>query len=467
MGNHQFNPVILREYDIRGVVGQTLNESDAHALGCSFGTFLRRQGGKHVVVGRDGRRHSPMLETALVRGLVSTGVHVERVGMGPTPLLYFALYHRDADAGIMITGSHNPADQNGFKMLLSPQMPQGGPVYGAAIKALAELAEKADYEEGAGQVEDIDVRAAYIKRLLQDYQNKQGLHVVWDNGNGAAGDILLDLLPLLPGKHTLLYGEVDGTFPNHHPDPTVAANLVDLQRAVKEQGADLGVAFDGDADRIGAVDSKGRILEGDQLLALYAREVLSVHQGATIIADVKASQGLFDSIKKDGGVPLMWKTGHSLIKVKMAETNSPLAGEMSGHIFFADKYYGYDDAVYCALRLLGLVEKFGGSLDALRDGLPQMVNTPEVRFEVDEARKFSIVDDVKAYLSSKTLNVDNTDGVRVSSADGWWLLRASNTQNVLVARAEGRDEAALEQLKGQILEVLAACGVPLNPFDRG
>ncbi|HAX90856.1 MAG TPA: phosphomannomutase, partial [Rhodospirillaceae bacterium] len=327
------------------------------------------------------------------------------------------------------------------------------------IKALAALAAKGDYETGQGSEQKIDVSDAYIERMLKDFQGTKGMHVVWDNGNGSAGDILARLTKRLPGKHSILFGDIDGRFPNHHPDPTVPANLLDLQNAVIAQGADMGVAFDGDADRIGAVDGKGRILAGDQLVAIYAREVLKSFPGATIIADVKASQVLFDSIAKDGGTPLMWKTGHSLIKVKMAETNSPLAGEMSGHIFFADKYYGYDDALYCGVRLMSLVETFGTSLAALRDTLPEMINTPEIRFEVDEARKFAIVDEVKALLATNGSKVDDTDGVRVLTADGWWLLRASNTQAVLVARAEAKDSAGLDRLKAQLVGSLTACGV--------
>jgi len=456
---HRFDPVILREYDVRGTVDKNLCVADAKALGCAFGSMLSRAGGKRVVVGYDGRVHSPKLEAALVEGLLSTGLTVERVGLGPTPMLYFAAYSTDADGGIMVTGSHNPPDQNGFKMLMAKRLPGGGPIYGDAIKALAGLAAAGDYVQGQGEAKTIDVSEAYIERLLKDFQGTKGLKVVWDNGNSSAGDILARLVKRLPGEHKILFGEIDGTFPNHHPDPTVPKNLVDLQKAVTESGFDVGIAFDGDADRIGAVDGMGRILAGDQLVALYAREVLKSFPGATIIADVKASQVLFDSIAKDGGQPLMWKTGHSLIKVKMAETKSPLAGEMSGHIFFADKYYGYDDAIYCGVRLLSLVETFGQSLAELRDTLPEMINTPELRFEVEESRKFAVVDEVKARLLAAGTNVDGTDGVRVNTPDGWWLLRASNTQAVLVARAEAKDEAGLERLKNQLGEALKASGI--------
>ena len=457
--SHVFDPTIIREYDIRGVVGKNLKEADANALGKAFGTMVSRAGGKRIVVGYDGRTHSPMLEAALVKGLLSTGASVELVGLGPTPMLYFAAVHRKADAGIMVTGSHNPPDQNGFKMLLAKHLVGGGPVYGDAIKKLAEIAAANDFVSGTGSVSSFDVSETYIQRVLQDYQGTAPLNVVWDCGNGASGDIVKRLTQKLPGTHTLLFPEIDGTFPNHHPDPTEPHNLIDLQKAVAEKKADLGIAFDGDADRIGAVDGQGRILAGDQLVAIYATEVLKIHPGAVIIADVKASQVLFDKIAELGGKPLMGKTGHSLIKAKMAETNSPLAGEMSGHIFFADKYYGYDDAIYSGVRLVSLLSTSGKSLAAWRDSLPQTINTPEMRFPVDEARKFAVVDEVKARLKTANAKVNDTDGVRVLTEDGWWLLRASNTQAVLVARAESQTEEGLARLKALLTEQLKASGL--------
>lgn len=316
-----------------------------------------------------------------------------------------------------------------------------------------------DFVSGKGSLSKIDVSEAYIQRLLQDYQGKKPLSVIWDCGNGASGDIVRRLTNKLPGTHTLLFAEVDGTFPNHHPDPTEPHNLVDLQKAVTESNADLGIAFDGDADRIGAVDGQTRIIAGDQLLAIYAHEVLKTNPGATIIADVKASQVLFDKVAELGGKPLMGKTGHSLIKAKMAETNSPLAGEMSGHIFFADKYYGYDDAIYSAVRLVSLISTSEKSLAAWRDSLPQTINTPEMRIPVEEARKFAIVEEVKMRLLQAGAKVNDTDGVRVLTADGWWLLRASNTQAVLVARAESQSEDGLARLKALLIEQLRVSGV--------
>jgi phosphomannomutase len=461
--SHTFNPTIIREYDIRGVVGKTLHVPDALVLGKAFGTMVVRAGGKTISVGYDGRTHSPDFEKALVEGLLSTGMNVVRIGLGPTPMLYFSVFDGKLDAGIMVTGSHNPGDQNGFKMLIGKHLAGGGPVYGEAIKKLAEMAAKDDFVSTAikGSTKTIDIQDTYVARLLKDYASPKPLKVVWDCGNGAGGEIVKRLTAKLPGTHKLLFAEIDGRFPNHHPDPTVAENLRDLVAAVKKEGADLGVAFDGDADRIGAIDGKGRIVAGDQLLAIYASEVLKNAPGSTIIADVKASQALFDKVKEMGGNPVMWKTGHSLIKSKMAETKAPLAGEMSGHIFFADKYYGYDDAIYAAVRLLSLVGSSGKTLTAWRDSLPSTVSTPELRFAVDEARKFSIVDEVKKRVKTSNAKFSDIDGVRVMTADGWWLLRASNTQAVLVARAEAANEAGLMRLKAELGAQLKQSGVAL------
>jgi len=455
MSDHRFDPTILREYDIRGLVGQTLSAKDARAIGQAFGTLVKRQGGARVAVGYDGRLSSPELEAALVDGLVDAGVTALRVGLGPTPMLYFAVYHLEADGGIMVTGSHNPPDFNGFKMMMGRK-----PFYGTAIQDLGRQVAAGDVLSGQGGTsESHDIRRAYIDRLLKDYDGARPLKVVWDAGNGAAGAVLADLVAGLPGQHDLLFADVDGRFPNHHPDPTVEKNLVDLKARVKEIGADLGIAFDGDGDRVGVVDGQGRVLWGDQILALLGRDVLKDRPGATIIADVKASQVLFDDIAAHGGKPLMWKTGHSLIKVKMAETGSPLAGEMSGHIFFADKFYGFDDALYVGLRFVGIAARSDKSVAQMRDALPQMVNTPELRFDCDEATKFGIVERVRENLAKAGATVDATDGVRVNNGDGWWLLRASNTQPVLVARCEARDEAGLGRLKAELTGALKAVGV--------
>ena len=450
---HKFNPTVLREYDIRGIVGATLTEADAYALGRTFAAITREEGGRRLAVGRDGRSHSGMLEAALVRGLTEGGVDVVLIGMGPSPMLYFATYYLDVDGGIQVTGSHNPADYNGFKLLL-----KGRSVFGVEIQEIGKRAAAGNWSEGHGTTEEVDIREAYLNRLLEGFAGR-GYRIGWDAGNGAAGPILDMLVERLPGQHHVIFSKVDGSFPNHHPDPTVEKNLADLKELVAREQLDFGIAFDGDGDRIGAVDGNGRVIWGDQLLMILAEPVLNELPGATIIADVKASQTLFDRIAELGGTPLMWKTGHSLIKSKMKETGAPLAGEMSGHIFFKHRWYGFDDALYAAVRLIEAVSASGRSLTQLRDAMPTAVATPELRFQVDESRKFAIVEEVRDRLGSDGAKVDATDGVRVSTADGWWLLRASNTQDVLVARAEASDEAGLGRLVEQIDAQLAKSGV--------
>jgi phosphomannomutase len=454
---HVFHPTMLREYDIRGVVGDTLSADDARAIGRSFATLIARAGGRRVAVGYDGRLSSPMLEEALVEGINAAGVDALRVGLGPTPMLYYAASTEDVDGGIQITGSHNPPDYNGFKMVF-----QGRPFFGADIQRIGEMAAAGDWESGAGTSERIDIEDAYVDRLVEGFAGG-AFRIGWDAGNGAAGTVIEKLTARLPGEHHLLYTTIDGHFPNHHPDPTEEKNLADLRKLVAEKSLDFGVAFDGDGDRIGAIDGQGRVIWGDQLLQIYAAAVLREHPGTTIIADVKASQALFDRVAELGGVPLMWKTGHSLIKAKMKETGSPLAGEMSGHIFFADRYYGYDDAPYAAVRLIETASVLGQSVTALRGAMAPMVNTPEMRFQVDEPRKFAIVDEVLERLTAAGAQVDRTDGARVLTDDGWWLLRASNTQDVLVARAEAKDEAGLERLIAAIDDQLAQSGVTRGP----
>ncbi len=458
---HDFDPTVLREYDIRGIVGKTLHAADAVAIGRCFASVVARAGGKTVAVGYDGRLSSPAMEAALVEGLLAGGMEVVRIGRGPTPMLYYAATTLPADGGIMVTGSHNPPDYNGFKMMLGRK-----PFFGADILSIGTMARDGNVVSGAGSQRTVDVAAEYVARLLADWDGgARALNVVWDNGNGAAGDVLGPLLRGLPGTHHVLNGAIDGTFPAHHPDPTVPKNLEQIIAHVRAKGADLGIAFDGDADRIGVVDDTGEILFGDQILIVLARDVLKTHPGATIIADVKASQVLFDEIARAGGVPKMWKTGHSLIKSEMAATGSPLAGEMSGHVFFADKWYGFDDALYAAVRLLGIVARMGGKLSDVRKALPPVVNTPELRFDCDDLRKFQVITEVAARLRAAGENMSDIDGVRVNTADGWWLLRASNTQAVLVARAEAKDAAGLERLKAALVAQLAASGLAAPDFS--
>ncbi len=456
---HNFDPTSLREYDIRGIVGETLGAEDARAIGRGFATLLRRAGGTRVAVGRDGRLSSPMLEEALIDGLTASGCDVVRTGMGPTPQLYYAEATLEVDGGIQITGSHNPGNYNGFKMVF-----QHLPFFGEDIQKLGRMAADGDWEEAEtrGEVTDFDIVDNYVGRLLAGYAGG-AYRIGWDAGNGAAGPVIEKLVAQLPGEHHTLFTDVDGNFPNHHPDPTEEKNLADLKKLVAEKNLDFGLAFDGDGDRIGAIDGQGRVIWGDQLLSILAEPVLRQEPGATIIADVKASQALYDRIAELGGQPLMWKTGHSLIKTKMKETGAPLAGEMSGHIFFAQDYYGYDDAQYAAVRLIQAVHVIGKSMNEIKDAMPAMVNTPEMRFQVDESRKFAVIDEVLARLEAEGAEVDRTDGARVNTPDGWWLLRASNTQDVLVARAEARSQDALDRLLAMIDAQLAASGLERGP----
>lgn len=459
---HRFDPTSLREYDIRGVVGRTLHPADAFAIGRVFGTIVSRNDGKTVAVGYDGRLTSPELEQSLVEGLKASGMEVLRIGRGPTPMLYYTATVRKTDGAVMVTGSHNPPDYNGFKMMLGRK-----PFFGQQIQQIGAMAAAGDVvEEAEGSEQSVDIVGDYIARLLADWDGgDRMLKVVWDNGNGAAGEVLEKLVASLPGEHFLLNSTIDGTFPAHHPDPTVPANLQQLIAEVASRKADVGVAFDGDADRIGVIDDKGHILFGDQLLVLLARDVLKEHPGATVIADVKASQVLFDEVAKAGGTPLMWKTGHSLIKAKMAETGSPLAGEMSGHIFFADRWYGFDDALYAGVRTLGIVARLDGPLSVVREALPHVINTPEVRFDCDDQRKFAVIEEVASRLAAEGAKVSTTDGVRVTTDDGWWLLRASNTQAVLVARAEAKSPEGLERLKAALVAQLTASGLAEPDFS--
>ncbi len=460
---HTFHSSVLREYDIRGIVGETLSTADATAVGRVFGTLIKRKGGSRVCVGYDGRLSSPDMEAALVKGLMAAGVTVERTGRGPTPMLYYAATERQADGGIMVTGSHNPPTHNGFKMMMGKK-----PFFGEDIKKLGAMAAAGDVDTGEGAVSDTPVVDAYTERLLKDFSGDRKLSVVWDPGNGAGAEVVTQLVKRLPGEHVVLNGTIDGTFPAHHPDPTEPKNLVQIIAEVKKQNAQVGFALDGDADRIGVVDGKGRILWGDQIMQILAEDVLKTHPGAPIIADVKASQALFDEVKRMGGQPIMWKTGHSLIKNKMAETKSPLAGEMSGHIFFADKYYGFDDAIYACVRFLSIMARDPEfDLLARYDRMPKMINTPELRFPCADDRKFAVIDEVKARLAKSGAQLSDTDGVRVSGKGGWWLLRASNTQAVLVARAEADSAANLEGLKGELAAQLRASGLELPTESVG
>jgi phosphomannomutase len=455
---HRFHPTILREYDVRGIVGETLFPEDARAVGRAFGTLVRGRGGRRACVGRDGRLTSPALAAAVVEGLVAAGLEVLDIGLGPSPMLYFAVHELQADGGIQVTGSHNPPEHNGLKMMLGK-----GPLHGAAIQELGAIAAEARWASGAGSKARVDLFERYVARLARDFHCARPVDAVWDAGNGAAGPAMVALAARLPGRHKCLFAEVDGRFPNHHPDPTVPENLGDLIREVRAGGYEVGIGFDGDGDRIGVVDGEGRIVWGDQILQILASEVLARHPGATIIADVKSSQTLFDEIARMGGRPLMWKTGHSLIKAKMAEIGSPLSGEMSGHIFYKDRFYGHDDALYVAVRLLAILASGSRTLAEIHDAMPPAFNTPETRFDCPEERKFAAIEQVKADLRAEGARLDDIDGVRVLEPEGWWLLRASNTQAVIVARAEASSPEGLLRLKARVRAALARVDIAPPP----
>ena len=458
---------MFRAYDIRGIVGKTLSPEIATRIGQAFATYVAEKTGNNtpiIATARDGRRSSPLLSDALITGLTDAGAQVKDCGLGPTPLCYFAAEHLSADGAIMLTGSHNPPDHNGFKMVCA-----GLPVYGDAITALYDRILAGDFTTGQnGNRENVDLHGLYIKGLINGLEaDASGLKAVWDPGNGAAGEVCETLIEQLPGQHWAINTAIDGTFPNHHPDPTIPENLEQLIAEVKRRDADIGFAFDGDGDRIGAVDRGGNILWGDQMVALLARQLLEKTPGVTIIADVKASQTLFDDVASHGGVPLMWKTGHSLIKAKMKETGAPLGGEMSGHIFFADRYYGFDDGLYAAVRLLDMLAKSGESLSAMQATLPLVQNTPELRVECPEGEKFGIIDRIKILASTQThegqaLEVNTTDGIRARFKEGWWLVRASNTQEALSIRCEAQTTQTLDALKAMTTTYLAQEGVEVQ-----
>jgi phosphomannomutase len=462
--SHAFDPSVIREYDIRGVVGRTLGTEDAFALGRSFASMLRRAGGSRIAVGYDGRLSSPALKDALVRGLIASGADVVEIGLGPSPMLYFAeASEQDIDGGVQVTGSHNPADHNGFKLVQYDR-----PFFGSDLVELARVAAAGEWLEGQGSHEHRDILPRYVDRLLADLGELDtaalaGLRIGWDAGNGAAGAVIEALTAKLPGEHHLLFCDVDGHFPNHHPDPTVDANLAHLRKAVADKQLQFGAAFDGDGDRIGIVDARGRVIRGDQLLAILAEDLLREVPGATIIGDVKSSDALFDRIAALGGNPIMWKTGHSVLKSKMNETGALLAGEMSGHIFFAQDWYGFDDALLAAIRLIAATVRSGQSVTEMRSAMPELVDTPDLRFAVPDEAKFAIVARIAERLAGEGAIVDTTDGVRVRTSDGWWLLRASNTQAMLTVRAESADEAGLARLIEAIVTALGAEGVAPPP----
>lgn len=437
-------PTIFREYDIRGIADTDLASADVVVLGQAIGTYLQRHAGRKLNLGRDCRLSSTRLRDALLEGLLASGCDVTDIGTVPTPLLYYSVFRLHADGAIMITGSHNPPEYNGFKVVSGKST-----IHGPQIQAVLELIGRGDLARGPGVPATADVIAAYVDEVAAQFQWPRRIKVVVDCGNGTAGPVMHRLLQRLNCDAVELYFDMDGRFPNHHPDPTVEANLIQLAEAVKRHGAEMGIAFDGDADRIGAIDETGRVIWGDYLLLIYAREILRRKPGSTFIGEVKCSQVMYDELRKLGGRPIMYKTGHSLIKAKMKEEHAELAGEMSGHMFFADRYYGYDDAPYAACRLMEIVAASGRPLSAQLAGLPQMVFTPEIRVDCPDEIKFDVVARVAARFK-KTHQVVDVDGARVLFGDGWGLVRASNTQPVLVLRFEATSAELVERYRREM-----------------
>jgi phosphomannomutase/phosphoglucomutase len=439
------NPNIFREYDIRGLADRDLTDEAVDKIGRAYGTFLRQRGKSRVCVARDGRLSSPRIQKALIGGIRSTGIDVINIGVVTTPLLYFSIVTLERDGGVMVTGSHNPAEFNGLKICLGKDT-----LHGEEIRELGVMAGRGAFERGEGKLEAHDIIPTYRSYLKERFSFKKKLKVVVDAGNGAASVVAPELFRELGCEVTELFCDLDGTFPNHFPDPTDEKNLRDLMKKVRETGAQIGIAFDGDADRLGVVTEKGELLYGDRVLLLFARHVLAEHPGSPVIGEVKCSRVLFDDIARHGGVPIMWKAGHSLIKAKMRETRALLAGEMSGHFFFADRYFGFDDGVYAALRLLEILDRSSRPLSELLADVPHTYSTPELRFDCPDEKKFDIVKKAVEYFRERYQVID-IDGVRVNFPDGWGLVRASNTQPVLVMRFEADSGARLKEIQDLVV----------------
>jgi phosphomannomutase/phosphoglucomutase len=440
----QINPQIFREYDIRGVVDKDLTPDVVRKLGQGFGTHMTQLGRRELIVGRDGRLSSKAFEDALIEGLISTGCHTINIGLCPTPVYYFSIFHLDKDGGIVVTGSHNPPEFNGFKVSIGKST-----IFGEEIQNLKRLIEKGEFVAGNGKLSKEEIIRPYHDYIKKNIRIEKKMKVVIDAGNGTAGVVAGPLLRDLGCELEELYCEVDGRFPNHFPDPTIPGNLKDLIDWVRKTRADLGIGYDGDADRIGVVDDQGNIIWGDQLMILFSREILKDKKGATFVAEVKCSQNLFNDIEKHGGKAIMYRTGHSLIKEKMREEKAALGGEMSGHIFFADRYFGYDDAIYASCRLIELLSKTDRKLSRLLNDVPKTFITPEIRFDCADEIKFKVIETVKEALR-KDYPVIDVDGVRVKFEDGWGLVRASNTQPALVLRFEALTQDRLSEIKGLV-----------------
>jgi phosphomannomutase/phosphoglucomutase len=450
------NPEIFREYDIRGIVGRDLDDAAVEVLGRAMGTFFLGRGQRDVAVGQDCRLSSPGFGRALIRGLLSTGCDVADIGVVPTPLLYFSVFYRKMPAGVMITGSHNPPEHNGFKMMSGEET-----LYGKTIQGLYEIVRKGVFPRGGGRVRPLDIVTEYRDYVAGNVRFARPVKVVIDAGNGTGGTVAVPLFKRMGADVIDIFCEPDGRFPNHHPDPTLPEAMDALIAKVRETGAELGIAYDGDADRLGVVDDTGRILWGDQLLIIFARDILPSRPGAAVISEVKASKVLYEEIEKLGGKPIMWRTGHSLIKKKIKEENAPLAGEMSGHIFFNDRWFGFDDAIYASARLVEILARSKDKLSTMMDGLPRTFATPEIRIYASDEVKFKIVDEVRRKLEARH-PVIAIDGVRAIFPKGWGLVRASNTQAVIVMRFEADTEADLaaiqKEVRGVLQEVINTLG---------
>jgi len=453
----EFDEEILREYDIRGIINQNLSVNTAFSLGLKFGTLIKSENNiNKIVIGYDGRLTSPSLHEALTAGLVKNGLEVIIIGLCPTPMLYFAVHNLNVDAGIMITGSHNPPEYNGFKIVLNKK-----PFYSTNIKKLQKIVFKDNYIKGLKK--NIDILDQYTKRLLQDISIEKKLKIAWDAGNGSVGVTINNVIKELKNTENIIINDVvDGTFPNHHPDPTIPKNLEQLSEVVKKNKCDLGLAFDGDGDRLGIIDDKNNIIWADQYMIILAEEISKLYDNPSIIMDVKSSKVFFDEVRKMGCNPIMYKTGHSVIKDKMEELDSPLSGEMSGHIMYKDNFFGYDDAMYVALRFLQIISKKRIPLSEIVNQYPKSYSTPETRFKVIESRKFEIVKEIIERLSKENLKVISIDGVRVENNEGWWGIRASNTENALTVRAEALSEESLKKMKKNIENQLKLSNVNFN-----
>lgn len=440
---------IIREYDIRGIVGKTLFNETAELLGKAIGSRALTEGEGKVVFAYDGRLTSKELADNLILGLKASGCKITNIGCGPSPMLYYAAKEYGYDYGIMITGSHNPPEYNGFKLVAKNKQ-----IYGEEIKKIAAEIKVGKFQQGEGKLEHIDYSDQYCERLLNDLQISKKLKIAWDPANGAGADILQKLIKKIPGEHFVINADIDGNFPNHHPDPTIPENLMQLQKLVKDNQCDLGISFDGDADRIGAVAADGEIIFGDQLLIIYAKEILANCKNAKIIADIKASNNFVSEVTKAGGDAIIWKTGHSLIKAKMLETEAKLAGEMSGHIFFNDIYYGFDDALYASIRLINILSCKEQSLAEFKNSLPVSFTTPEIRIDCAESKKFEIIKEIKDYFIKNSIKHNAIDGIRVDYADSWFLIRASNTSACIVVRCEANSQEKLDLIKTEVKNYL-------------